>query len=101
MRIAPMDIVDAACAAEHIPPSRIFTRSRKSSVARARQIAMYLCRRVCGMSFPRVGMFFERHHATVVHACTTVEARISGDVAFGVKVHSVREAALRAGKAAA
>jgi chromosomal replication initiator protein len=93
MRLAPPDIVDAAAQAERIPPSSLFTRSRKSRIARARQIAMYLCRKQSGMSFPRIGMFFERDPSVVQRACAVVAARISSDDEFRAKVSQIRERA--------
>ncbi len=94
MRLAPMDIVDAAALDEHIPPSLIFTRSRKSHVARARQVSMYLCRNLSGMSFPRIGMFFERDHSTVQHDYAVVAVRLRYDEAFRSKISRIQERAL-------
>jgi chromosomal replication initiator protein len=93
MRLAPIDIVDAAALDEQIPTSLIFTRSRKSPVARARQVAMYLCRNLSGMSFPRIGLFFERDHSTVHHDYAVVAARIRNDEAFRSKVSRIQERA--------
>jgi hypothetical protein len=45
----------------------------KADVARARQVAMYLCHTVLGFSLTKVGDQFERDRTTVGHACRLVE----------------------------
>ncbi len=45
----------------------------KADVARARQVAMYLCHTVLGFSLTTVGDLFERDRTTVGHACRLVE----------------------------
>ena len=47
--------------------------SRSRRVAIPRQIAMYLLRRHCGLSFPEIGQRFRRHHTTAMHACRHIE----------------------------
>jgi hypothetical protein len=45
----------------------------KADVARARQVAMYLCHTVLGFSLTTVGDLFERDRTTVGHACRLIE----------------------------
>ncbi|MFQ5697055.1 MAG: helix-turn-helix domain-containing protein [Myxococcota bacterium] len=49
--------------------------SRSPRIAVPRQIAMYLTRRHCGLSYPEIGQRFGRHHTTVLHACRRVESQ--------------------------
>ena len=42
--------------------------SRKSGVAKARQIAMYICREQTDLSLPKIGELFGRDHSTVLYA---------------------------------
>jgi len=57
-------------------------KSRTQSVALPRQVAMYLCRRLTRQSLPAIAQAFARNHATVIHACRTVENRIQTDPGF-------------------
>lgn len=41
---------------------------RKRSVARPRQIAMFITREMTGQSLPNIGRFYHRDHTTVIHA---------------------------------
>ncbi len=45
-------------------------RSREISVPR--QIAMYLCREVADVSFPKIGDAFRRDHSTIQHGCDKI-----------------------------
>jgi chromosomal replication initiator protein len=51
----------------------MWSERRARSVARPRQIAMYLARELTGYSLPRIGRHFGyRDHTTVIHACRVV-----------------------------
>lgn len=50
---------------------------RSSDVVFPRQIAMYLCKNVAQVSFPKIGQAFgKRDHSTVMHACEKIENEI-------------------------
>ena len=50
---------------------------RSNDVTFPRQIAMYLCRDVANMSYPKIGEDFgNRDHSTVMHACKKIENEI-------------------------
>lgn len=50
---------------------------RSSDVVFPRQIAMYLCKNVAQISFPKIGQAFgKRDHSTVMHACEKIEKEL-------------------------
>jgi len=52
----------------------LLSRSRKQEIAKARQIAMYLCRELTDDSYSRIGTRFGgRDHSTVIHAYRKIE----------------------------
>ncbi|MBC8205766.1 MAG: chromosomal replication initiator protein DnaA [Kiritimatiellales bacterium] len=53
---------------------------RPKNIAWPRQVAMYLSRTMTDNSFPVIGNAFSRNHATVVHACKTVEREQAEDL---------------------
>ncbi len=53
---------------------------RPKNIAWPRQVAMYLSRTMTDQSFPVLGEAFNRNHATVVHACQSVEKRQTEDL---------------------
>jgi len=55
-------------------------KRRTQNIALPRQVAMYLCRKHTGTSFPAIGdKFGGRDHSTVIHASKTIERRIKED----------------------
>ncbi len=55
------------------------SRRRTEDIAFARQVAMFLCRRLTGKSLIIVGEAFGRGHGTVLHACRVVKDRMDTD----------------------
>ena len=71
--IAPIDIINTIASYYKITPDEIFGQSRTAAIARARQIAMYLCREQTNLSLPKIGQLFGgRDHTTVMYACRKV-----------------------------
>ena len=58
-----------------LAPHSLLMRDRSQHVVPARQIAMYLIRKLGSYSFPRIGISFKRDHSTVIHACKQVAKR--------------------------
>jgi hypothetical protein len=52
----------------------IAAHSRIPAIVSARQMAMYLCRSVLGMSYPAIGRSFKRDHTSVMQAVARVES---------------------------
>ncbi len=52
------------------------SKRRPRSVSAPRQIAMFLCRKLTRSSLPEIANSFGKTHATVVHACKTIQDRI-------------------------
>jgi chromosomal replication initiator protein len=64
----------------NIKPSDIIGKNRSRSIARPRQIAMYLSRKLTCHSFPEIGTFFgNKDHTTVLFACNKIEKEIERD----------------------
>ena len=67
-------------------------KSRKAEIAQARQLSMYLCRDVLGVSLSKIGLFFGgRDHSTVIHALKVVEDKKQKDSRFGKKIEFIKK----------
>ena len=88
-RALPVSTV-LSCVARHfgLRIRDLHSTSRSPRIATPRQIAMYLVRGHCGLSFPEIGQRFNRHHTTVMHACRRVEDLLdgSGSVAAAIRL---------------
>ena len=61
----------------NIDKKDLIGNKRSNDIAFPRQIAMYLCREVANMSFPKIGEDFgNRDHSTVMHAHRKIEKEI-------------------------
>ncbi|MFB6273440.1 MAG: chromosomal replication initiator protein DnaA [Salinibacter sp.] len=68
----------------------LLSRSRKQSVAQARQIAMYLCRELTEESYAHIGSRFGgRDHSTVIHAYRKIEEALDSDSSLQEDVESL------------
>ena len=64
---------------------------RSNDIAFPRQIAMYLCREVAGMSFPQIGTEFgNRDHSTVMHGYNKISKEIKEKNSTKLIVESVK-----------
>lgn len=64
-----------------IPDDMMRARTRKKEVALARQIAMFLAKKLTKHSLKTIGLHFGgRDHTTVIHAVETIESLVKGDV---------------------
>lgn len=66
------------------------SNKRSNDIAFPRQIAMFLCREVANMSYPKIGEDFgNRDHSTVMHACKKIEKEIKEKTSTKLIVESV------------
>jgi chromosomal replication initiator protein len=65
------------CQRLDVEPAKMLSQSRAGSVVEARQLAMYLARRLTDHSLPQIARAFQRRdHTTVMHALKRVDSRI-------------------------
>jgi len=60
----------------NINPDKLFTKSRKREVSDARQVVMYLAKKMAKMPLVDIGRRLDRTHATVNYACNIIEERL-------------------------
>lgn len=80
--------------AEHyaIRTAELMSKRRERSIARPRQVAMYLAKVLTTKSLPDIGRAFDRDHTTVIHAVKTVEDLREKDVDFRDETDALRRA---------
>ena len=54
-------------------------KRRPRAIVLPRQVAMYLCRRLTDASLPQIGTAFDKTHATVLHACRSIDRKLQAD----------------------
>jgi chromosomal replication initiator protein len=86
------DIVDAVSSHFGIEISELINKGRKSEIAKARQIAMFLMRSELSASYPSVGdKFGGRDHTTALHAYEKINKELAQDEKLREIVTIIRE----------
>jgi chromosomal replication initiator protein len=80
--IPPEAVKHAVAQFFSLEPEALVSASRSRRLVYARQIAMYLCRELTGLSFPAIaGEFGGRDHTTALHAYRRIRTQASSDPA--------------------
>jgi chromosomal replication initiation ATPase DnaA len=83
------NIIDHIGRKFRMEPGTLRSRSKTQRVAFARQIAMFLGRKITGCSYPTIGEHFgRRDHSTVIYACNLIERRMA-DAAFRLAIEKI------------
>lgn len=69
----------------------IISPSRQQNIARPRQVAMYLSRRLTNLSLISIANSFNRDHTTVMHGHDKIESLMAGDLAFTKEVEQIEQ----------
>ena len=69
----------------------LFTKSRKREISDARQIVMFLAKKMVGMSLKNIGTKLGRTHATVIYACRNIEERMPIDKELRSSIDAIRQ----------
>jgi len=76
-------IQKVVCEFFNLPPEAIASKTRKREIVQARQIAMYFAKSMTKLSLATIGsQIGDKDHATVLHACKTVNNLIDTDRQF-------------------
>lgn len=89
-RVTIEEIQKQVSAHFNIKVSEMSSHRRARSVARPRQVAMYLAKQLTSRSLPEIGRKFERDHTTVMHAVKKVEELREHDAGFAEDVDLLR-----------
>ena len=74
------NITTAVCEHFNVPEKQLYAASRKREIAQARQVAMYLAKKMTDKSYVEIGRLMgNRNHATVMHAVSTVSDQMEHD----------------------
>ena len=74
-----------------ITESKLYAKSRVADIVAARHVAMFLCRDLTQNSLIHIGNHFgKRDHATIIHACKAVEARMAQDAHLNKLIENIK-----------
>lgn len=82
-------ITEVVCSHLNIDSDLLYGKSRKREISDTRQIVMYLAKKYTKLSSTTIGLKLFRNHATVLHACKTIEERITIDKQLQTDLESI------------
>ena len=74
--ITPESLIEKAAEKYNVTVDLLKSRSRKEFVNESRQYAQYLIRKELGLTLEKIGVIFDRDHATILHSCRVISERI-------------------------
>jgi chromosomal replication initiator protein len=95
IRVAPEDVLNAVSQQFNVRPRDLRSSNRSPRVTLPRQIAMYLVRRHCGLSYPAIGRRFGKHHTTALHSDRVVQNQLGENASLRAAVLLVEKELMR------
>jgi chromosomal replication initiator protein len=82
-RATPLEILKLVASHYGLRVSDMKAKSNAKPIAFPRQVAMFLCRKLTGLSYPEIGRLFnDKHHSTVMHSVEKIERLAEDDPNF-------------------
>lgn len=95
LTISPDDALTAVARQFNLRVRDLRSSSRSARVTVPRQVAMYLMRRHCGLSYPEIGRRFARHHTTALHSDRVVQEQLAENASLRAAVVLIEKELLR------
>ena len=85
----PEYIVDKTADYYNIEPDQIFGKGKTKNVAAARQMSIYLMRKLTGLTLEEIGSVLNRDHSTILHSIRKVEESVNTDPSVSDTVRDI------------
>lgn len=90
--LSPKKIIKVVADYYGLTRQQITSKTRTKNISNARQISIYLCRKLLDIPYIKIGdEFGGRDHSTIISACTKVETLIKKDEAFKNAVSDIEK----------
>lgn len=90
--VTPKNIIDVVSRYFDITVEDIKSSKRSRNISKPRQIAMYLCREMLDLSYPKIGSEFgSKDHSTVIYACQKVTDDVKDDPELGRTIEDIKK----------
>ncbi len=72
-----------------VTEEEIYGRKRTKHIAGARNISIYIIRRITEMSFPAIGKIFDRDHSTIISANDSIDQEVKVNSLFAMEINDL------------
>ncbi|MDY5596216.1 MAG: chromosomal replication initiator protein DnaA [Kiritimatiellia bacterium] len=90
-RLSVEEIIKAVCSFYDTSYAEILSSNRTQPLATARQVAMFLARKLTGQSTPTVASEFKRNHTTVIYGAEAIQKRLSVEPKLRKSIEQITE----------
>ncbi|HQC83267.1 MAG TPA: chromosomal replication initiator protein DnaA [Bacilli bacterium] len=84
-------IIKAVAEYYDITEDALKSKKRTANINNARQIAMYICKMTTDETIQRIGLEFNRDHATVLHSCDKIEEEYKTSEDIRKQIKEIKE----------
>ena len=90
--ITPQLIIEVVSEHYNISIDQMVSKSRSNSIAKPRQIAMYLCKTMTGTGLQAIGSLLGgRDHSTIIHGATKIEEEYRTDKELQLQIDAIKK----------
>lgn len=90
--LSPKKIIKVVADYYGLTRQQITSKTRTKNISNARQISIYLCRKLLDIPYIKIGdEFGGRDHSTIISACTKVEEQIKKDEVFRRAIKEIED----------
>ncbi len=90
-RVNEAGVLKAVAEYFNITIQDIISRNRRKEIVEPRQIAMYLLRDICDLSYPYIGEKLGRDHTTAIHSYEKINRESNQDPALNQKILMIKD----------
>jgi chromosomal replication initiator protein len=89
--ISIKDIIKVVADFYNIEENSIYEKTRRKEVVKPRQLAMYILRQDCNVSYPLIGQKLGgRDHTTVIHSCEKIKEELKTNTLLEQELNQIR-----------
>jgi len=88
-------IESVVCAEYKITKEDLQLKTREETIREARQVCMYYLKIHTKASLQRIGLYYKKDHATVLHSVNTVKNQMDTNKYFNQKIEMMEESILK------
>ncbi|MDP3996558.1 MAG: chromosomal replication initiator protein DnaA [bacterium] len=89
--VAIKDVIKIIADFYNIEEQSIYEKTRRKEIVKPRQLAMYILREECNVSFPLIGQKLGgRDHTTVIHSCEKIKNELKTDSILAGEITQIK-----------
>ncbi len=84
-------IIQSVADTFHLSTDLLLSKKRNYEIVYARQVAIYLVRKLLSLSLPDIGKRFQKDHTTILHSLSIMEKKLSSDAKLKTLISEIEK----------